>query len=314
MRGGPTAPKPIKVVAPKLDVSGLEAAYEWFPVEKKTAFKLAFEWFDANLTVLLYGDPLDEERQRLYNKAVKTRSQGDHTDFPEEQLTAWNTTINFYEKVWPAKKLPNFREALVNTAVSKRVENIQTVVSSLNGAFSGLVTFRMTFSTEREYQSSEILVPKDELEKMIPMTPLKIALTEVPTVAKVLSIVTDDEGNQSLNGEQFMETLPNLLQSVAAWAAGDRDTVKVIGKAPASAPNGQPRSAPRASVKKGSITVLDASRMPSLSGKRKDSVLLTLTNATVADLKASLIAAGLPTYLGYAIKTATDAGMIEVTP
>jgi hypothetical protein len=319
-RGGAAAPKPIKVVAPKLDTTGLEAAYEWFPVDQKTAFKLAFEWFDANLTTLLYGDPLDEERQKLYNKAVKTRSQGDHTDFPEESLTAWNTTVNFYERVWPNKNLPSIREAIANTAVSKRVENIRTVISSLNGAFSGLVTFRMTFSSAREYQSSEILVPKDELEKMIPMTPLKIALTEVPTVAKVVSIVTDDEGNQSLDGEQFMKTLPQLLDSVAGWAAGDKEAIKAIGKAPAvkaaaAASNGQPRtSAPRVTVKGGTITVVDATRMPDIAGKRRQSVELTLNTATVAELKAALVAAGLPTYLGYAVKTATDAGMISVTP
>ena len=320
------APKPIRVVAPKLDTSGLERAYEWFPVSAKTAFKLALEWFGNNLPTLLFGDPLVGDRERMYNRAVKAQTLGENNTEENEVIQAWKTAITQYEKVWASRKLPSLAEAMNNTKVSKRVENIQTVLTSLNNAFRGLVSFSITFRPDREYRDSEILLPETEIERMIPYTPLKLALAEAPTVAKVLSIVTDTDGNQSLDGEQFMIRLPNLLEAVADWAGSDRDLAyKAIGKvsvrsAPVAAdPTAPPVThAPRATaVGRGkggskSIHVIDASLMPRMNGKRKTALDAVLTSATVNELKANLAAAGIADYAGFAIQQAVKTGAIEL--
>lgn len=323
-KGG--APKPIKIVAPQINVAELMQAYEWFAVSNILAFKLAFEWYSKSVPALLFGDPLDESRQKAYDRATKSKNIGDSTDYAEEKITAWTTAVKLYEKVWATRSLPKLDEYVTKTELSEQVRNTQTVLTALNAAFNGTVVFRMTLNAEREFDHGEILLPQAELQRMVPMTPLKIALNEVPTVAKVVSIDEDEEGNQSLNGEKFMSTLPMLLSNVADWATADRSTGKAIGKAirqPKAASAGSTATTPRAprtpsTVKvKGNmtITVINANAVPRVTGKRKDALELGLKSPNVADLKAALAALGgrMETYVGYVVKTLVDAGAISVS-
>jgi hypothetical protein len=321
----PTIPKPVVNIKPIVDLNGLVQAYEWFAVEKLLAFKLAFEWYAKAIPGLLFGSPLTPDQQRQYERATKSKNQGDGTDFPEEKITAWTMAIKFYEKVWDSKSLPRLDEYIDRTELSGRVKDVQTVLSSLNTAFKGIVTFRMTLNDEREFLAGEILLPQAEIECMIPMTPLRNALAEAVTVAKVVSIVTDDDGNQSLDGGQFMSKLPALLTDIADWSAGDKATVKAIGKAvraprTASAPG--TAKAPRAprqpgtNVKVGknmTITVVNVNAVPKMSGNRLKALQTIMTTTSTADAKTALASVGLPGYLGWGCKTLVSAGAITLS-
>lgn len=253
------APKPIKVSRPTVDPDGLRQAYEWLPVDRDAGYKLAFDWYATNLTALLYGDPLDEARQKHYDRALKSKAQGDHTTFDGERQTAWTTALKFYERTWEARSLPKIADALaavdMGTAPSRRVADIQSVLNMLNGAYEGMATFRVTFGDERESHHTEIALPIADLAAMVPMTPLKSALRELPTVAKLLSIVTDEDGTQTLDGGVFMTMLPTLLDKVSDWASFGDLAKKAVGKAPAAAKppkapgTARPASAARSSPK-----------------------------------------------------------------
>ena len=319
-QSAPSMPKPITITAPVINIAGLTEAYEWFPVSKQVGFKLAFEWYSANVPALLFGDPLDEARQKQYDRATKSKNLGDSSNFPEEKLTSWTTAIHLYEKCWSARSLPKLDEHINKTDLSEGVKAVQTVLTSLNMAFTGLVTFRMTFNSEREFDGTEVLIPRDELKAMIPMSPLKIALQEASTVAKVVSIVSDDEGNQSLDGAKFMESLPKILTNVATWAESDRINIKAIGKAPktARAPKtpGSPSTpkAPRApssniSVKDAmKITVINAGLAPKASGNRKFVLDAILASSTIAEAKAH----GHKGMVSWGVNTLVNAGAISV--
>ena len=319
-RGAPAMPKPITITAPPINVAGLTEAYDWFPVSKHVGFKLAFEWYAASVPALLFGDPLDEARQKQYDRATKSKNLGDSTNFPEEKITSWTTAIHLYEKCWSARSLPKLDEYIDKTELSAGVKAVQTVLTSLNTAFTGLVTFRMTFNSEREFDGTEVLIPQTELKAMIPQSPLRIALNEAPTVAKVISIVSDEEGNQSLDGTKFMATLPQLLTNVATWAESDRTHIKAIGKVTKSVHTprtpgvpGTPK-APRApsnniSVKDAmTITVINATLAPKASGNRKFVLDSVLQSTTVASAKAK----GHKGMVSWAVNTLVAAGAISV--
>ena len=333
--GAPTA---IKIEPPKIDNDGLRAAYEWLVVDKVPALKLAFEWYAHNTPALLFGDPLDEARQKSYDRAGKSRAIGDSTDFPEEKFTAYGTAIKLYEKTWASRSLLTLEDAQTTiTEVSDRVKNVQTVLTSLNTAFQGMVTFRMTFNAEREYLRGEILIPKVELERSVPLTPLKIVLTEVPTVAKALSIVEVDvetgkdadgmtitERQQQLDGEKFMTLLPTLLDNIASWAAGDRTLAsKAIGKAihtvkpAATFTKPKPVSTTMRFKANSTITIIDPSRVPYVGGKRARilALCLSMTGKTVAEFFTELKKiTGSPCNMRkFALETLTQSGAITVS-
>ena len=243
------APKPIKMTVNRLDPDGLRQAYEWMPVDRSASLKLALDWYGNNLTTLLHGDPLDADRQRAYDRAVKSANIGDHTTYDGERQTSWTTALRLYEKVWPGKRLPTVGEAVqaadMGSAPTRRVNDIRTVVDMLNSAYDKTASFRMTFGSEREFDGEQILVPVAELAAMVPSTPLKNALRELPTVAKVLSVATDPTtGEKSLDGQKFMEVLPTLMDKVADWASFGNLATKPVGKAPVvrAMPNAAPRT------------------------------------------------------------------------
>jgi len=319
-QSAPAMPKPIVITAPAINIAGLTEAYDWFPVSKQVGFKLAFEWYSANVPALLFGDPLDDTRQKQYDRATKSKNLGDSTTFPEEKITSWTTAIHLYEKCWSTRSLPKLDEHIDKTELSTGVKAVQTVLTSLNTAFTGLVTFRMTFNSEREFDGTEVLIPQTELKAMIPQSPLRIALNEAPTVAKVVSIVSDEEGNQSLDGTKFMATLPQLLTNVATWAESDRTHIKAIGKAPKSARAPRTPGVPGApktprvpsnniSVKDAmTITVINAALAPKASGNRKFVLDSVLQSNTVASAKSK----GHKGMVSWAINTLVAVGAISV--
>lgn len=302
------APKPIKMTVNRLDPDGLRQAYEWMTVDRTASLRLALDWYNNNLTTLLHGDPLDADRQRAYDRAVKSANIGEHTTYEEERKTSWTTALRLYEKVWPGKSLPYVGEAVqaadMGSVPTRRVSDIKTVVDMLNSAYDKTVTFRMTFGNEREFDGEQILVPVTELAAMVPLTPLKSALREMPTVAKVLSVTLDTAtGEKSLDGQRFMETLPTLADKIADWAAHGNLASKPIGKAtvarstaPKAARTASAPSAPRAPRSKANMTQvihLTSRAVPTMKGVKRQIAAQLRNGMTFSEYQAA-VAANVP--------------------
>src|ERR1017187_4684327 len=181
-------PTPIAIVVPTPDLPKLQTAYDWMRVDRTAGFKLVFEWYAANRMALLYGAPLDEIRQKSYDRAVKAKALGDSSNMEGEKMQAWSTALHLFEKIWSTKNLPLLDAALNNnTQPGSAVSNIQAVLANLNKAFTPHVRFRVTFNAEREFLEGEILLPEAELDQMVGLPPLTVALNEIPTAAKVIS-------------------------------------------------------------------------------------------------------------------------------
>ncbi len=222
-------PAAIKTKTAKLDFAPLHAAYEWMAVDKPAAFRMAFDWYGLNVAGLLRNDPFDAERQKSYDRAVKAKALGDQAGTKEEALHAWTTALRLYEaKVWPGKNLPPV-EPVLTAPPTKRVVAVMNLLSSLNKAYSGHVSFESTPAAAREYRASTVLLPVAELHAMATQPVLKAVLGEAVTVAKMISVK-----DGKLDGATFMATLPLLLASVA-------ETVE-----PAKAPKISSPAAPRA--------------------------------------------------------------------
>lgn len=220
-RSSGAAPKPIKMKIPKLDVSGLEAAYEWMVVDKLLSFRLAFEWYAENVPTLLFGDPLDADRQKRYDRATKSKTLGDSaTDYGEERLHAYATSIHLYENVWPNRGLPKLDDAVKVATPSKRVGEVQQVLACLNEAYKeSAVTFGITMGTEREYGRGSVLLPQGELYSLIGRPPIKVVMSEALSIAKLSAAVTDPQtGETELDGGLFMSALPTILGGISSWA------------------------------------------------------------------------------------------------
>jgi hypothetical protein len=268
-----TVPKIIKLKAPKLDIRDLASAYEWLTADRALGFRLAFDWYGANLTALLYGDPMDADRQRQYDKATKAKSLGDSSNIEFEKIQAWTTALHVYERVWAKRNLPKVDAALDTAVPNRRMAQIVAVLANLNAAFEGHgVRFRVSLGTDREFGNGEILVPQTELAAMVAQAPIKAALAEAVTVAKVTSVVTNADGNAELDGVLFMTNLTAILAGIHEWAAkiphnGFRTSGKVTGMTGATkAPRvvSKPRSVIRGSFEvflKGSKKSLIATRL-----------------------------------------------------
>jgi hypothetical protein len=214
-------PAPIKIARPKVDAAPLAAAYEWYAVDPLTALRSVLSWYGSNLSALLFQNPLTSEQQRWYDKAVKAQNLGDSAAATEaERIQAWTTAVRLFERVWASKyKLPTI-DAIASKPTSRRVAAIQRVLNSLNEVFSEFsVQFRMSTGTDRELTPDGILVPEQELVAMVGEPPLRIALTEAVTVAKVKAATRTADGQAELDGDQFFTVLPQVLAAVYAWAA-----------------------------------------------------------------------------------------------
>ena len=224
MRGrNKAAPKAIKIKAPKLDLVGLHYAYDWTAVDKSLGLRLAMSWYAKNINALLFGNPLGADRQKTFDKAAKAQALGFSSDFPEEQQHAWSTAIRIYERLWPNAKLPALDETLAaidsgKATPSRAVQAIKTVLDNLNTAFSIFdVTFRPSMETSRQLEARAVDVPIPELEALAGVPPLKLALSEAMTVAKLLAVVTIN-GVPQLDGNKFFERIPSVLDKVFDWA------------------------------------------------------------------------------------------------
>lgn len=222
-------PAAIKMKAPKLDTGGLVLAYDWMHADSTVGFQLAFEWFATNMSALLFGDPLDAERTRSYERAVKAKMLGDHAGTCDERTHAYTTALRLYEKTWVARNLPKID--LTAQTPSRRCTDGMAVLDCLNRAYKPYdLRFGITTYKEREFVAKRILLPYAELESFIPQPPLKTVLGEALNVAKVKSLVTV-EGETQLDGNQFMTLLPQILDSVYTWAADeDRKILNPVGR------------------------------------------------------------------------------------
>lgn len=234
-RVGAAPPSAIKIEQPPLDIPALNAAYEWMPVDQVIGFRLAFEWFAANQTALLFKDPLDETRQKRFDKGIKAQNLGDSSSYEGEKIQAWMTALHTFEKVWDGRGLPKLDDALANKTLSPRVTNIQKVLDNLNQAFADFgVRFRVTTKIDREATPDGILIPIAEMPSLLTQPPLQVALNEAPTVAKVKAIVKDPiTGEESLDGDAFFQVLPLILNRVSQWTMGmNKDAFRPLEKAP----------------------------------------------------------------------------------
>ncbi len=248
-------PTAIPVLKPALKVAGLQAAYEWMPVNELASLQLAMEWWadaitptDHSPSPLLYLAPLDAAQQKTFDMSVKVKGVGDSTNYPGEKIGFYSKAIKMYEGIWSAKHpgLPTLDAARANATLTPYVKNIQTVFSNFNKAFAGFgVTYRMTFGTHREFLHGEVLVPKAEASELVGQPPLKAVLAEIPTVAQIAATTINADG-EHFDGSKFIATLPQILSAAYAWAAGDDKAVmRPIGKVVVPAAPKGPR-APKA--------------------------------------------------------------------
>lgn len=292
-------PKPIKIKAPKLDVAGLGRAYEWMPVDKTAAFRLAFEWYKTNLGALLFRDPLDEERQRSYDRAVKAQTLGDRTNIAEEREHAWATALRLFERTWAARDLPRVDAALAaeQASPSRGVAAMGKVLASLNAVFDNWrMRFGVTMGDAREIVENsadpEILLPHAELAEMAAKPPLATVLAEVVPAAQACSAKVVN-GEPTLDVALFMATLPAMLAAVGAWAAVAGQSALRAGKAvkvqraPKAQTAGQPRHQAAAAMR-GTIRVLDAFRSARFTGKSAAAAAILVDGMTAAAFSSEL--------------------------
>ena len=243
------APPVIALKAPRLDASGLEEAYEWMPADKTTGFRLAFDWWKINIegdgsgpSPLLWKDPLDADRQRSYDRAVKAQKLGDSSPIEGEKIQAWSTAIHLFERVWAARPIPKLDEALAATVPGKSVACVQGAVQNLNDCYSSCgLKFRLSFQAERDFDDREMMLalPKAEALAMAALPPIQAVLSEAKLVAQLTSFAQDEQG-QLVRDEQdrpvmdpnrFDSRLTVALTAVAAWVvANDGRVAKAIGK------------------------------------------------------------------------------------
>jgi hypothetical protein len=318
-----TVPLPIAVQPLRLDLTGLQTAYEWKALSVTLGLQLAIEWYANNITMMIAGAPLDSDQIKTYDRALKAKALGENNTSEGEKAQALTTAIRLFEKLWAMKNsLP-----LVDAAAPQKgqhVQDVMTVLGNLNGAFAVSGTkFRITFNADREFLNGEVLIPSAELDQMIGHPPLKTVLGEVPTVTQVLSIVTDEEGTASLDGVKYIATLPTVLSNVYDWAAKAGRLMKPVGKVPKAgrasrkaATPGAPRPAagPRAPKVSphATIHVINLG-LVRVGGKRMVAINVLRDGMTLADYKQALQAIGLRDYVGWAVSTAQARGAITVS-
>lgn len=242
-----TPPAAIKIKPVTVDTAPLSAAYEWMALDKDVAFRMAFDWYAANRPLLVAGSPLDGDRLKTFQRAEKSRNQGDGTTFQAERETAYMTALRQYEKLWAAEKnLPTVDAAALLPSV--RMKNIQHILTSLNAAYEqhGIV-FGVTAGDTRAASNGKILLPQTELDAMVGQSVLQSVLKEAQGVAKRISTVevkvnagetlpdgsVNDTGVpqifQRLDGRAFMTNIDAVLNSVTTWA-GSIGSVTPVGK------------------------------------------------------------------------------------
>ena len=325
MYGGYAPPAAIVTAVPTLNPAGLTAAYEWMSVDRLTSLKLAHEWYAEAIcpangpSPLLYGAPLNPAQQKSYDIAVKIKAVGDSTPYPAEKATFLEKAIRMYEGIWGGRGLPKVDEPV---DPGQSVTNVQTVLGNFNEAFKGFgVSFRMTFNADREFLQGEVLIPREELNLMVGEPPLKAILAEATTVAKVASIATNVDGEQQLDGQKFMETLPLVLCAVYTWAAGSDKVMKPVGKPVVVVmPKGPkaPKAAGSAATATPAVKYRPYNRikvvgpLPSANGKRGTALGLVKDGQSVRDLQAALEAAGLKGYTGWVITVTVSKGTVQL--
>lgn len=222
-------PKPITINRPPIPVGALASAYEWMTKDEEVAFSLAFGWYSENVHALLFGDPFDADRQRAYDRAVKARTLGDQGTTPGEKRQAWTTALRLFEKAWEKHGLPKVDE--VRTP-SKDVEAVANLIADLNAVFASHgVRFRPSAGKTKELVENSISLPIESLRDG--RSPLQVVLSEVPTVAKAISVKETPNG-KALDGLAFMANLDAVLRSAGEWASGNANAVratKIVAKA-----------------------------------------------------------------------------------
>lgn len=315
-RGTTNAPPPITILKPTLQTAGLALAYEWMPVDQLIGLRLAHEWYreaiepsDHAPSPLLFGAPLTADQQKTYDRAIKARNLGDSSPMPEERQHAWSTAIRLFEKIWDGRGLPPLEEATQKTDLSPRVRDIQSVLANYNAAFAGSgVRFRITFGAEREFSEGEIALPEKEVTLLVGEPPLKAVLGELPTVARVMAITKDPEGNAYVDADRAMASLPELTAGVYSWISGiggASGLLKPLGKVatvktprvrvPRTAVPSTP-AAPRAGkISPADVIHLGAHFNPArFKGSRGGRARLLAEGQTVADYVAACAGAGFP--------------------
>jgi hypothetical protein len=240
-RTSAAAPKPIKVVQPTVDLTGLVEAYDWMPVNKILGYTLALEWYSTNLQALMYGMTIDATTQKALEMASKLKGLGDSSPHDEEKDNAWRKTLAKYEAIWATHKLPKIEDALKQTVPGKSVAAIKTVLDNFAAAYGAFgVRFRLSMNADREFDANEISIPRAELAAMVGAAPLKTVVNEAVNVAKVTSVAmvtVDGVSKLKLDNAKFMSQLPVMMEAATTWALGTAGTSKPIGRVtPTKAP------------------------------------------------------------------------------
>ncbi len=236
-----TVPKAINVKASKLVADGLYSAYEWLKVDRAFGLEKAMAWFDENVPILLFKQPLDAAGQKRYDQASKARKLASGTDQSGERDQACRTAIRIYEKLFSfdSTTLPRIDAAFTAADVGEKpkgdIPQKWELLQALNVPFESFgYHFRLGLGTDRSLVNGFITIPEAEFETLAQKPILSVLLAEAVTVARAISVVVDVEGNASLDGNLFFEKLPVVLDAVAVSSGALAPTLKKakVPKAP----------------------------------------------------------------------------------
>lgn len=305
------APPRIAIVAPVADHAALAEAYGWTTIDRLAGMRLATEWYDANAPALLHGDPLNEQRAKQHERALKAVTLGNSEAAIGNTLAAeqaYSTALHLLERVWPKG------QPLLDTPVTtlpKSVARVKTVLDHLNAAFAGFARFRASFTEGRDLNAGEITIPLADLRAAAARPPLQVVLSEMTNAAKAASVVAGPQGAR-LDGDAFLANLPRIAEAVGAWARAEH--TKAVRSVPAKTAAPKAAATPRVAAHKNqTIRVLDLGLVLHKFGGKRRTALAALTDGmSVSAYKAALLQQGLGSYAGSAISRAVAASAIRL--
>jgi hypothetical protein len=323
------APSAIKVAPIKLD-NGLTLAYEWMAADRALGLQLASDWYVENTPKLLRLHPVtaaDTDRQSQYNKALKAKDLGNNAGATEgERTTAWQMAIRLYEKVFSGASLPTLAaaEKAATEEPTRRIKNVKTVLDSLNAAFNPVgIKYAPRAVAERDFSENTMWIPQAELEQMVALPPLKLALAEAATVAQALS-VRFVNSQPEIDCGALLTNVPFVLNSLYAWAEQSNGSVllKAVGKV-ATAKQATVKSAGAATAPRHNASAVQTPNNATVrvinlgvirpTSKIAKAALNFVDGKTVAETRAYFATLGIDSwYTGKALRLALSLGAISL--
>ncbi len=312
------APPPIEVKN-KLDLRGLEEAYEWMKVSKVLGMDLARKWYDENVPIMLFRKPLGDASQKRFDQAAKALNLAAGSTLVDEKVQAYRTAFRIYEKEFKSFGIPPIDAAYQSFENGEKpsgaVARLAASLEKLNNIFGQFVSYSVTSEDERSYESamyawepSKVYLSVKDLSEISSQPILKAAMHEAVNVAKIASVV-----DSKVDVNLFFERLPEMLDH-ALMNAGPDNVARAIRKAPTAKVPGAIRTRksgnPR-SLDSYAIRVLN-SDTSKLTPRRAAQFSHILNGSTVKEYRQSLVAARFHMSVPEALSFFVTKGYIEV--